>query len=48
MRFRETGKTYGIDLDADPVYVPSGFEVIEHRKGGFLVGLRISRRSSCI
>jgi hypothetical protein len=36
MRFRETVKTYGIDLEADPVFVPVGFEVIEHIKGGFL------------
>lgn len=36
MRFRETAKTYGIDLDADPVHVPGGFEVVEHLKGGFL------------
>ena len=36
MRFRETIKTYGIDLDADPVHVPAGFEVVEHIKGGFL------------
>ena len=26
----------GIDLDAAPVYVPPGFEVVEHMKGGFL------------
>lgn len=36
MRFKETRKTYGIDLDADPVFVPNGFEVVEHLRGGFL------------
>ena len=36
MRFKGDIKTYGIDLDADPVLVPAGFEVIEHIKGGFL------------
>jgi hypothetical protein len=36
MRFRETFKTYGIDLDADPVHVPVGFEVVQHIRGGFL------------
>jgi hypothetical protein len=36
MRFKETRKTYGIDLDADPVFVPTGFEVVEHLRGGFL------------
>lgn len=36
MRFREQSKTYGIDLDADPIHVPGGFEVVEHQKGGFL------------
>ena len=36
MRFKGDIKTYGIDLDADPVHVPGGFEVIEHIKGGFL------------
>ncbi|MFZ1084929.1 MAG: hypothetical protein WAN35_08190 [Terracidiphilus sp.] len=36
MRFRETVKSYGIDLDADPVHVPAGFEVITHIRGGFL------------
>jgi hypothetical protein len=33
---RVTEKTYGIDLDADPVFVPEGFEVLEHVKGGRL------------
>ena len=36
MRFANTTKTYGIDLDADPVFVQEGFEVVEHLKGGFL------------
>ena len=36
MRFKGDIKAYGIDLEADPVYVPEGFEVIEHIKGGFL------------
>lgn len=36
MRFTDSTKTYGIDLDADPVFVPEGFEVVEHIKGGFL------------
>ncbi|MGA2351287.1 MAG: hypothetical protein ABSF70_12710 [Terracidiphilus sp.] len=36
MRFTESKKSYGIDLDADPVFVPNGFEVVEHRKGGFV------------
>lgn len=27
---------YRIDLNADPLSVPSGFEVVEHRKGGIL------------
>jgi len=36
MRLKGEIKTYGIDLDADPVYVPEGFEVIEHIKGGFM------------
>lgn len=36
MRFNENKRLYGIDLDADPVIVPSGFEVIKHIKGGFL------------
>ncbi len=27
---------YRIDLDADPIFVPEGFEVVEHRKGGIL------------
>ncbi|MGD0546654.1 MAG: hypothetical protein ABR991_02360 [Terracidiphilus sp.] len=36
MRFREQTKTHGIDLDADPVHVPNGFEVVKHLKGGFL------------
>jgi hypothetical protein len=35
MRFSKNIKTYGIDLDADPVHVPPGFEVVEHIKGGF-------------
>jgi hypothetical protein len=36
MRFAGTTKTYGIDLDAGPVFVPEGFEVVEHLKGGVL------------
>jgi hypothetical protein len=36
MSINNNVKTYGIDLDADPVHVPSGFEVTEHIKGGFL------------
>jgi hypothetical protein len=36
MRFRESIKTYGIDLDADPVFIPVGFEVVQHIQGGFL------------
>jgi hypothetical protein len=36
MRFAEYTKSYGIDLDADPVYVPAGFEVVEHIRGGLL------------
>ena len=27
---------FGIDLDCDPVFVPEGFEVIEHLKQGYL------------
>jgi hypothetical protein len=36
MLFTDKLMAYGIDLDADPVFVPPGFEVIEHRMGGFL------------
>jgi hypothetical protein len=36
MLFAERLMTYSIDLDADPVFVPPGFAVIEHRMGGFL------------
>ena len=36
MHFSGTTRTYGIDLDADPVFVPIGFEVVEHIKGGSL------------
>ena len=36
MRYAEHSKSYGIDLDADPVFVPEGFEVVEHRRGGLL------------
>jgi hypothetical protein len=36
MRSRVAVKSYGIDLDADPVFVPPGFEVVEHIRGGFL------------
>jgi hypothetical protein len=32
----EKARCYRIDLDADPVFVPEGFEVIEHRLGGVL------------
>ena len=35
MHFSET-RTFSIDLNADPVYVPEGFEVVEHLKGGIL------------
>jgi hypothetical protein len=28
--------SYGIDLDADPVSVPEGFEIVEHVRGGVL------------
>ena len=34
MRFAD--RVFGIDLDADPVHVPEGFEVVEHIKGGLL------------
>jgi hypothetical protein len=36
MRFADAQKSYCIDLDADPFFVPDGFEVVEHLKGGFL------------
>ena len=36
MLFADTSKTFGIDLDADPVNVPLGYEVVEHLKGGVL------------
>ena len=36
MRSRVAVKSYGLDLDADPVFVPAGFEVVEHIRGGFL------------
>jgi hypothetical protein len=36
MRFAEYSKTFVIDLDADPEFVPGGFEVIEHRRGGLV------------
>jgi len=36
MRFTDATQTFGINLDADPVFVPEGFEVVEHIKGGFL------------
>jgi hypothetical protein len=35
MRFLET-RTFSIDLDASPVFVPEGFEVVKHVKGGIL------------
>jgi hypothetical protein len=36
MRFADTKRTCGIDLNADPIYVPEGYEVIEHIQGGLL------------
>jgi hypothetical protein len=36
MEIRFKAERYGIDLNADPVFIPSGFEVLEHLKEGFL------------
>jgi hypothetical protein len=36
MRLSENTKSFGIDLDADPIHLPPGFEVVEHVKGGLI------------
>jgi hypothetical protein len=36
MGIRDNKEKFGIDLSADPLILPKGFEVIEHLRGGFL------------
>jgi len=36
MNLGEKNEKYGIDLAADPVFIPEGFEVIEHLRGEFV------------